>query len=106
MYPPWAIPNDPRITLANIDKTFPNRDTMSLRVNKGGKRMPAEETTERYAKLWDRVKALDNDASRGLLCYVMGYCKHNEHFLEGVTSGLPEYEVATAQRAQENETRN
>ena len=23
MYPPWAIPNDPRIALANMDAVFP-----------------------------------------------------------------------------------
>lgn len=50
-----------------------------------------EETTEKYDELWNRMKTLDDTDSRSLLCYLMGFCKSNEHFLAGVESGLAEY---------------
>jgi len=28
MYPPWAIPNDPRIALANMDAVFPQQQAV------------------------------------------------------------------------------
>jgi len=58
-----------------------------------------KETAKNYNKLWGRVRVLDADAVRGLLCFLMGYCKHTEHFLKGVETGLPAYEAAMARRA-------
>ena len=51
-----------------------------------------EDTTEKYDELWNRVKALDDRYAQQLLCYLMGFCKHDEHFLKGVEAGLALYE--------------
>ena len=50
-----------------------------------------EKTTEKYDELWNGVQALDSTSTRLLLCYLMGYCKSDEHFLAGVESRLAEY---------------
>ena len=57
--------------------------------------------TEKYAKLWNRVLTLDDNSARGLLCYLMGYCMHNEHFLKGVASGLPLYSTTKEEAEKE-----
>ena len=48
-------------------------------------------TTDKYDKLSDRVLALNYSSARALLCFLMGYCEHDEHFLAGVESGLALY---------------
>ena len=57
---------------------------------KGGKKMKIE-MTEKYDELWDRVLALDYSPSRALLCFLMGFCKDDKHFLVGVRAGLVLY---------------
>ena len=53
--------------------------------------LTGEETIEKWDELWNRIKTLDDYYSRSLLCYLMGFCKYDEHFLEGVESGLATY---------------
>jgi len=50
-----------------------------------------QEATEKYDNLWDKVRNLDDSSFRTLLCFLMGFCKHNDQFLRGVEWGLATY---------------
>lgn len=62
---------------------------------KGGKRMKIEAPAN-YDNLWNRVLVLNYSHSRALLCFLMGYCYKDEHFLKGVEDGLIMEEEAAA----------
>lgn len=70
----------------------PGKQILEEAKQKESEGMKLEETTTKYDELWGRVRALDNSRTRELLCYLMGFCKHDEHFLAGVATGLPIYE--------------
>lgn len=53
-----------------------------------------------YDELWKEVKAIDDNISRRLLCYLMGYCQSNKHFLKGVEAGLVTYMVTGKKEVQ------
>ena len=39
-------------------------------------------------KLWDRIITFTTADKASLLHYLMGYCGYDEHFLNGVESGI------------------